>query len=108
MSRQRFLKASLICGWLVGGVLLMTVSSSSQQKQPAPSAAAAPAPQPNQGGTKDGPGRQPPASAEYVGAETCQSCHETQAAHFLKTTHSRIGREASWKGKVTGCEACHG
>ena len=46
--------------------------------------------------------------ADYVGSDTCQTCHEVQSSHFAKTIHAKLGNEPSWKGKVTGCEACHG
>jgi predicted CXXCH cytochrome family protein len=52
--------------------------------------------------------QQKQAKAEFVGAETCKTCHEDQTAHFQKTSHSRLERLASWKGKVVGCESCHG
>jgi predicted CXXCH cytochrome family protein len=48
------------------------------------------------------------AGADYVGTETCQTCHEVQFDHFSKTVHAKLEKEPSWKGKVVGCEACHG
>lgn len=45
---------------------------------------------------------------DYVGTETCQTCHEQQFIHFSKTPHAKLEKEPGWKGKVLGCEACHG
>lgn len=44
--------------------------------------------------------------AEYVGTETCASCHEERVKKFDTTTHGRIfikGKEAEHS-----CESCHG
>jgi predicted CXXCH cytochrome family protein len=53
---------------------------------------------------------QTPASAnsDYVGSDACKDCHEDQFKAFLKTSHSDLSKMGSWKGQVTGCEACHG
>lgn len=45
---------------------------------------------------------------QYVGSEACKDCHEDQFKAFSHTTHSRLTASNSWKGKVTGCESCHG
>lgn len=47
------------------------------------------------------------AKAEYVGAETCASCHETEAREFARSTHARISI-AGETVKAQGCEMCHG
>src|SRR5215213_11064888 len=47
-------------------------------------------------------------SDAYVGAETCKACHEPQFNSVAATKHGKLENLASWKGKVTGCEACHG
>jgi predicted CXXCH cytochrome family protein len=52
--------------------------------------------------------QQKEAKAEYVGAETCKACHSDQATHFNKTSHAKLETLSSWKGKVVGCESCHG
>jgi len=44
----------------------------------------------------------------YVGSETCKECHEDQFKAFSHTSHAQLSTISSWKGKVTGCEACHG
>lgn len=45
---------------------------------------------------------------DYVGSETCRACHEPQYDQVAKTVHGRLGELNGWKGKVVGCEACHG
>ncbi len=45
---------------------------------------------------------------DYVGSETCQACHEDQFKSFSDTKHSKLATLSSWKGKVQGCESCHG
>jgi hypothetical protein len=47
-------------------------------------------------------------SEDYVGSEACKDCHEDQFKAFSHTTHSRLSASSNWKGKVTGCESCHG
>ncbi|HET8783568.1 MAG TPA: DmsE family decaheme c-type cytochrome [Pyrinomonadaceae bacterium] len=47
-------------------------------------------------------------SDDYVGSEACKDCHEDQFKAFSHTPHSRLSANSSWKGKVTGCESCHG
>lgn len=47
-------------------------------------------------------------SQDYVGSEACKDCHEDQFKAFSHTSHAELTRISSWKGKVTGCEACHG
>jgi predicted CXXCH cytochrome family protein len=44
----------------------------------------------------------------YVGSETCAACHETQFKSFEGTKHGKLHTISSWKGKVVGCESCHG
>jgi predicted CXXCH cytochrome family protein len=45
---------------------------------------------------------------DYVGSETCKTCHEEQFARFSKTKHSRLSELAGWKDRMQGCESCHG
>jgi len=46
--------------------------------------------------------------AGYVGSDACKDCHEDQFKAFSHTSHSQLATIGSWKGKVTGCESCHG
>ena len=45
---------------------------------------------------------------DYVGSESCKACHEDQFKSFSHTKHSKLSEIGSWKGKVQGCESCHG
>lgn len=47
------------------------------------------------------------AQAEYVGTETCASCHEKEHKEFLRSTHARISMDEA-SAKAQGCEMCHG
>jgi DmsE family decaheme c-type cytochrome len=44
---------------------------------------------------------------DYVGSETCKTCHEEQFTTFSKTAHAKLSR-AGWKAEKQGCESCHG
>jgi hypothetical protein len=46
--------------------------------------------------------------SDYVGSDACKDCHEDQFKAFSVTSHAHLANIKSWKGKVTGCEACHG
>ena len=46
------------------------------------------------------------ASDDYVGSDACKDCHEDQFKAFSHTSHAQLTKISSWKGKVTGCEAC--
>src|SRR3989338_2715136 len=46
--------------------------------------------------------------AEYVGTETCATCHEKQYKEFRLSTHSRIATSEQVEGGPQGCEICHG
>jgi predicted CXXCH cytochrome family protein len=55
---------------------------------------------------KDEPAKEkdyPVDPSQYVGAETCKSCHEQIGAGFDKSPHGKH-QEPGWQG----CEACHG
>ncbi len=45
---------------------------------------------------------------DYVGSETCATCHEDQFKSFSATKHAKLKDLDNWKGKVQGCESCHG
>jgi len=47
-------------------------------------------------------------TAEYVGTETCASCHEKEAQKFRLTSHARIKTASEEEGVAQGCETCHG
>jgi len=62
--------------------------------------------QANSGGILAGESRI--ADDDYVGTEVCAACHEAQFKNFEGTKHGKLHTVASWKGKVVGCESCHG
>lgn len=97
MRSFKAVKAVIVGGWTLGILLWATSGSftqSNKQDQSKKAKAATPA--------------QANYTADYVGTETCQTCHEVEFNHFSKTPHAKLAKEASWKGKVVGCEACHG
>lgn len=53
------------------------------------------------------PAQNAPASGNYVGSETCKSCHEEIYNGFTKTAHYKL-ITGKFKPAETGCEACHG
>lgn len=62
----------------------------------------------NLSGPADNPRAPQAADENYVGSETCKLCHEDQFKNFSHTVHAKIADAKDWKGKVTGCETCHG
>src|ERR1700742_3276586 len=100
MKKLKTVKAALIGAWLLCGVLLVGAGYAFRS-------AAAPdkhAPQK----TPASPVAQSNNPADYVGADTCSTCHEDQAKNYSHTPHARLANDKSWKGKVVGCESCHG
>jgi predicted CXXCH cytochrome family protein len=87
---NKFIKALLICGLVFATIGWLSYDDSSQS---------APISQAEPGIYK---------SDDYVGSDAFKDCHEDQFKNFLHTTHSRLSTVSSWKGKVTGCESCHG
>lgn len=59
-----------------------------------------------------GAGLQPAAaqkpSAEYVGSDTCQGCHEDLFGPFQKSPHHRIETDKRRGFEGRACESCHG
>ena len=87
---NKFIKALLICALVVATIGSLSYDDSSQSAPISPAELAM------------------FKSEDYVGSETCKDCHEDQFKAFSHTTHSRLSASSSWKGKVTGCESCHG
>jgi DmsE family decaheme c-type cytochrome len=48
------------------------------------------------------------AGGDYVGAETCRTCHPSQFRQFSATAHSVTLTSAKWSQRDKGCEMCHG
>ncbi len=45
--------------------------------------------------------------AEYVGTETCATCHDKENKEYKLSTHARISNDQA-EGAAQGCEMCHG
>ena len=45
--------------------------------------------------------------AEFVGSESCETCHEAITKNFRTATHARLKAEGD-HAKEMGCESCHG
>ena len=95
MNRLKTIKWALVVGWVLGVALLLGGpslwgSTAASQKKPPPAQ-----------------GQSAP-TGEYVGEETCMQCHSDQAEHYARTPHAALKEDPSWKGKVVGCESCHG
>lgn len=97
MNRLKVIKVALVAAWALGMVLLLAGGnwlspSVEAQKKQAPPVAQTPATNPD----------------DYVGTETCTTCHQDQTNHFAKTAHAKLADQPTWKNKTTGCESCHG
>jgi hypothetical protein len=46
--------------------------------------------------------------SQYVGAETCKTCHEEQAKSYDKGPHWKTALDTHKGPEWQGCEACHG
>lgn len=84
------IRALLVCGLLLAALVWLASSAPSQSTKP------------NQ--TQKAEYQ----AGDYVGSEACKDCHEDQFKNFSHTAHATLINLASWKGKVTGCEQCHG
>jgi len=102
MSPSRVVKAVTIGGWIL--VVLLWTASSFPQLAQNDKAKPAQTDKP----TSTHPSLQKYNPDDYVGTETCQACHEEQFKNFSKTTHAKLEKAESWKGKAHGCESCHG
>jgi len=87
---KRAVKALLICGLAVATICWLTYNKTSQSAEFSPAEVAM------------------FASDDYVGSDACKDCHEDQFKAFSHTPHASLAGNNSWKGKVTGCESCHG
>jgi predicted CXXCH cytochrome family protein len=98
MSPLKAIKVLTIAGWVLGATLSI-VSHTRATRVP-----------------ESDKNRTPPAAADtakdktadYIGSETCKACHEDQFKNFIHTAHAKLENNSSWKGKVVGCESCHG
>jgi len=90
LKLNRIIKALVICAALIAAGMWFTSGTSSQSVKP--------------GMLKPAN----PNASDYVGTETCKTCHEDQFKAFSHTAHAQLAAIGSWKEKVTGCESCHG
>src|SRR5262245_52216939 len=95
MGPVKLIKTALVLGSAVLGLLYTASTSLSRPADPG-----------------DQKKTQPAASAKYspedfVGSETCKTCHEDQFNSFTKTAHAKLAK-AGWKAERQGCESCHG
>ena len=90
MSPLKVIKVLFICGAISVAITWLASNSSSQSVKTAK-------PQPV---TYN--------AADYIGEDGCKDCHEDQFKAFSTTSHAKLHKINSWKGKVTGCESCHG
>jgi len=48
------------------------------------------------------------AGRQYVGTQTCQTCHDEMYKSFEKSTHFATTKESKMTQGAHGCESCHG
>ena len=94
---SKTIKLLFVCGLLLTATIWLTSKSSSQSAKSADQSSNTVKTQPINYNPND-----------YVGSDACKDCHEDQFKAFLHTAHAQLTKISSWKGKVTGCEACHG
>jgi len=58
--------------------------------------------------TADKPASQPPPDAQYLGSETCKTCHEDIYNGWEKTPHWKTTLDTKGGPSHQGCEGCHG
>jgi DmsE family decaheme c-type cytochrome len=91
----RAIQLALISGLVICGLVGAFSSSYSKSSKPEQ--------------TKDSQTAAPIGKAEdYVGAETCKTCHEDVYNNFKKTEHFKLTLYSDWAANDKGCEACHG
>lgn len=90
MNPGKVIKSLLLCVSLIAASMWLAAGTSSQSAKPTQIKTASYSPE------------------DYVGTEACKDCHEDQFKAFSHTSHAQLATIGSWKGKVTGCEACHG
>jgi predicted CXXCH cytochrome family protein len=92
MSPFKIVKVATIGGWVLGIILWASISGTLSQSKK----------------SNTPPSSAPNISADYVGEDTCKACHEDKFNAYSGTAHATLAKSSSWKGKVTGCESCHG
>ena len=103
MTSIKAIKLATLGGFVVAMILWASAGSFSKST----SASTAPNNPPKASGTETPKGAKA-VDDNYVGSDACKDCHEEQTKNYLHTAHAKLTSEGSWKGKVTGCESCHG
>ena len=105
-------KCRIWVGVLVASAALISGVTLFAQTEPAapPPPAAALRPQGELKAAAPGAKVQPPAAGDgdYVGSETCITCHEDQHRRFKNTVMGRIFAHPRTAAEKLGCESCHG
>jgi len=97
LCKRRFpLALTILCVVATFAIPGLEVTAAGQATQPAPAAHVAAA-------AKKAAPQDP---ADFVGSETCTTCHAEQANKFSTNAHAKLALEHGGKG-VT-CESCHG
>src|SRR5215470_7717633 len=93
MRASTWIKAGLVGGWALCGLLAVGWSPLSRAATPDKAKAA---------------DAEKYKAEDYVGSESCKACHEQQFLNFSNTKHGKLAASHSWKGESQGCETCHG
>lgn len=88
--RRWSIAVAMVAIWLSVNLVTAPTALGARHPQPAPQTAA----------------QQPVNPADFVGADTCATCHTEEAKKFSSNPHSRLALEHGGNG-VT-CEGCHG
>ena len=90
-------------GWAVAGIVILASGLTISAQSPA---AQSPAAQPP--ATQPAAEQTPAKPADYVGSDTCKTCHEEIYNNFQKTPHFAVetGARRGWAQRA--CESCHG
>ncbi|MGA8230190.1 MAG: hypothetical protein WB795_01820, partial [Candidatus Acidiferrales bacterium] len=57
---------------------------------------------------KSAPGKSAPSASDYVGSETCKTCHADVFSGWEKTAHWKTTLDTRGGPSHQGCEGCHG
>jgi hypothetical protein len=93
--------------------LACAVITTSAQSNPAPSSSTATAPANQMQDKATSPAQQTKttntkADGDYVGSDTCVTCHEDQGRRFNRTAMGKAMAHPHSPDEAHGCESCHG
>jgi hypothetical protein len=101
--RIAYAGVSKILGLLIVFTLFAPILFAQAQAAPTSSDKAAPATQ-----EKTGSGKAEPSASDYVGSETCKTCHADVFSSWEKTAHWQTTLDTKGGPSRQGCEGCHG